>query len=58
LAEKIKSELIPAWDKLKEAVNSSARLSLPCPEYGQTPKATTKPYIKQITKSRSRERKQ
>ena len=57
-AEQIKSALIPAWDKLKEAVNSSARLSLPCPDYGQTPKTTTKPYIKPITKSRSRERKQ
>ena len=62
LVEHIKSVVIPAWDKFKEAFYSascySSRNSLPCPDYGQTPKTITKPYIKQITKSRSRERKQ
>lgn len=56
-AEQIKSALIPAFNQLKEAFKYTPRESLPCPDYGHTPKTTTKPYIKQNTKSRSRERK-
>lgn len=57
-AEQIKSALIPAFNQLKEALKYPPRESLPCPDYGQNPKTTTKPHIKQIKKSRSRERKQ
>lgn len=57
LAEQIKSTIIPAFNQLKEAFKYTPRESLPCPDYGQAPKTITKPYIKQITKSRSRERK-
>ncbi|MBR4859327.1 MAG: hypothetical protein IKU08_09120 [Clostridia bacterium] len=60
LSEAIRSRVIPALDKLKEAVAAAyeacdeAKKS-PRPDYGQTPKTTRKPYIKPITKSRSRE---
>lgn len=59
--DEIAEQLNEAWAdmlKAREDAEIYPRKTLPRPDYGQTPKTTTKPYIKQITKSRSRERKQ
>lgn len=62
ISVEISRRVIPAFNKFKEAFAAAYEAydeaeKSPRPDYGQTPKTTTKPYIKQITKNRSRERK-
>ena len=53
--DEIAEQINVAWADLYKACEQAEiypRETLPRPDYGQTPKTTTKPYIKQITKSR------